>query len=93
MEHFLGIAITGPRAAVVPASRASDKAAEAAKKVAPVAIKMACKLFGSQCPKACDSAVDAVAPTMKNYKIPTKCFSKTAKDACHQACTDICKGK
>merc|ERR1711935_165113 len=62
-------------------------------KVAPIAIKLACQNFGSQCPKACDSAVDAAAPQMKNFHIPTKCFSKTAKDACHQACTDLCKGK
>jgi hypothetical protein len=52
---------------------------------------MACKKFSGMCPKACDAGVAKVVPIMKNYKIPTKCFSKVAKDTCHESCHQICK--
>merc|ERR1711988_1819796 len=64
-----------------------------AKSVGGAAIKMACKSFAGMCPKACDAGVSKITPMMKNYKIPTKCFEKVAKDTCHQACVEICKGK
>jgi len=78
------------KAAVKKVAPVVEKIAE---KIAPAALKMACSVFGSQCPKACDDAIDQVVPMMKNYKIPSKCFSTTAKDVCHQACTDLCKAK
>merc|ERR1711912_153264 len=52
---------------------------------------MACKKFSGMCPKACDAGIAKVVPIMKNYKIPTKCFSKVAKDTCHESCHQICK--
>merc|ERR1712151_48078 len=65
------------------------------KKVGMSALKkakaMACKKFSGMCPKACDTGIAKVTPIMKNYKIPTKCFSKVAKDTCHEACHSICK--
>merc|ERR1712093_514814 len=68
-----------------------NKAKSVAKKVGGAAIKMACKTFGSMCPKACDAGVDHITPIMKNHHIPTKCFEKVAKDSCHTACKQICK--
>merc|ERR1712178_282018 len=75
------------------AKNVAKKAKTVVKKVGDSAIKMACKSFGSMCPKACDAGVNKITPMMKNYKIPTKCFDKVAKDTCHQACVEICKGK
>merc|ERR1711988_447103 len=75
------------------AKSVAKKAKSVAKNVGGAAIKMACKSFAGMCPKACDAGVSKITPMMKNYKIPTKCFEKVAKDTCHQACVEICKGK
>jgi len=69
-----------------------NKVKEGFKSIGKSALKLACKTFETHCPKACDSAINAVAPFMKNLHIPTKCSDETAKGVCHTACKALCKG-
>merc|ERR1712186_200509 len=75
------------------AKKVVKKVAPVVKKIGGEAIKLACKAFGSQCPKACDAGIKQIEPIMKNHKIPVKCFHQVATSACHQSCVEICKGK